>query len=469
MLQVERFRGEQVLYARKSKGSRMMQVAVCSLVLLCTLQTHTIAGDKDEWSWRMATDPEEQCRTRRELDSILAAHDRWVSTFFTFEKREERSGFGYASVHRMHGWETEEGRAVFVKADLDSADFRSRNLSYAVFDGSDLKGARFDSAYLYAASFRNCRLNGASFVAVEAEMGTRFDSSLFTKTDLSRANLATASFVGADFIETILDSADLYYTDLKGASFYNAIINGAKFYESDLSGAIFEPVDLPDLPLLSFARGIDRITYSSNPSSVVGLREEFANRGFRKGEREVICALRRHDQSVVSLVAFDLTCEYGSNLSRPWIIIATLHILSSIIYFIYMYGRSGSGIIITYPRDPLIGYEHLDGEGTTPGEDCHHVRIHNRTNHIRKSPSPLLKVAPLSFRLLGWALFFSTISAFNIGFRNVNFGRWLRGLTRKEFGVASFGWVRVVSGIQSLITVYLFALWLLCFTGTPFK
>lgn len=72
-------------------------------------------------------------------------------------------------------------------------------------------------------------------------------------------------------------------------------------------------------------------------------------------------------------------------------------------------------------------------------------------------------------RLFGWALFFSAISAFNIGFRGINFGRWLRLLTRKEFDLQPVGWVRVISGFQALMSVYLMALWILSFSGTPFK
>ena len=65
-------------------------------------------------------------------------------------------------------------------------------------------------------------------------------------------------------------------------------------------------------------------------------------------------------------------------------------------------------------------------------------------------------------------MFFSLMSAFNIGFRDINFGRWLRLLTRQEFDIKAVGWARVIAGWQSLISVYLIALWALTYFGRPF-
>ena len=58
--------------------------------------------------------------------------------------------------------------------------------------------------------------------------------------------------------------------------------------------------------------------------------------------------------------------------------------------------------------------------------------------------------------------------AFNIGFRDINFGRWIRLLMKREYDIRPIGWVRTVSGMQSLVTVYLVALWVLTYFGRPF-
>jgi len=72
-------------------------------------------------------------------------------------------------------------------------------------------------------------------------------------------------------------------------------------------------------------------------------------------------------------------------------------------------------------------------------------------------------------RVFGTAMFFSAMSAFNIGFRDINFGRWLRLLTRREYDISARGWARVIAGWQSLISVYLIALWILTYFGRPFE
>ena len=61
------------------------------------------------------------------------------------------------------------------------------------------------------------------------------------------------------------------------------------------------------------------------------------------------------------------------------------------------------------------------------------------------------------------------MSAFNIGFREINFGRWLRLLPRTEYDLKAKGWARSVAGFQSLISVYLIALWVLTYFGRPFE
>ena len=70
--------------------------------------------------------------------------------------------------------------------------------------------------------------------------------------------------------------------------------------------------------------------------------------------------------------------------------------------------------------------------------------------------------------MIYWAVFFSLMSAFNIGFREIDFGRWLRLLPRTEFDLKAKGWMRTVAGFQSLLSVYL-ALWVLSYFGRPFE
>jgi hypothetical protein len=73
----------------------------------------------------------------------------------------------------------------------------------------------------------------------------------------------------------------------------------------------------------------------------------------------------------------------------------------------------------------------------------------------------------LSVLLIG--LYFSLLSAFSLGWRELNVGTWIARLQPHEYILRPTGWVRMVSGIQSLLSVYLLALWVLTYFGRPFE
>ena len=80
------------------------------------------------------------------------------------------------------------------------------------------------------------------------------------------------------------------------------------------------------------------------------------------------------------------------------------------------------------------------------------------------------------FRLKGsgwstdkWGFYFSLLSAFSIGWRDINVGNWIARMQRREYVLRPTGWVRTVSGLQSLLSVYLLALWVLTYFGRPFE
>lgn len=73
------------------------------------------------------------------------------------------------------------------------------------------------------------------------------------------------------------------------------------------------------------------------------------------------------------------------------------------------------------------------------------------------------------WRAIGYAVYFSLLSAFNIGFREITVGNWISRLQRREYTFRAEGWVRVVAGVQSLLSVYMLAMWLLTYFGRPFQ
>ncbi len=65
--------------------------------------------------------------------------------------------------------------------------------------------------------------------------------------------------------------------------------------------------------------------------------------------------------------------------------------------------------------------------------------------------------------------FFSLLASFHLGWRELNVGVWISRLQPVEMSFRARGWVRVVSGIQSLMSVYLLAIWALTYFGYPFE
>ena len=72
-------------------------------------------------------------------------------------------------------------------------------------------------------------------------------------------------------------------------------------------------------------------------------------------------------------------------------------------------------------------------------------------------------------RVLLIGLYFSLLSAFHIGWRELNVGTWIARLQPREYALRATGWVRMLSGFQSLLSVYFLALWALTYFGRPFE
>ena len=81
-------------------------------------------------------------------------------------------------------------------------------------------------------------------------------------------------------------------------------------------------------------------------------------------------------------------------------------------------------------------------------------------------PEPLPKGF---FSALTYGFYFSLLSAFSIGFKELNVRNWITRLQREEYTLRATGWVKTVSGFQSLISVYLLALWVLAYFGRAFE
>ncbi len=282
---------------------------------------------------------------------------------------------------------------------------------------------------------------------------------------LSRAIVAEGELTGANLTSADLSGANLTGANLTGADLHHADLTSAKLDAADLARVIFEPKSLPELRRIAAAKNLELLTYKNDPDALAQLRKQFQDGGFREQERKITYALKRREADranyssfIFGMVFFDWTCRYGMSPGRPLILGVLLWILCSLLYFACLHTSGETGLYRVYSQsiqeDPSAHrrVERISppGGGQTPG------------------PRRFLQFFWREWLLLRTSMFFSLMSAFNIGFRDINFGRWLRLLTRQEFDIKVVGWARVVAGWQSLISVYLIALWVLTYFGRPF-
>ena len=91
-------------------------------------------------------------------------------------------------------------------------------------------------------------------------------------------------------------------------------------------------------------------------------------------------------------------------------------------------------------------------------------RLLDRSSNERE---PLHGLSPP--QTIRYALQFSILSAVHIGWRDLNVGNWIARMQPREYALRPSGWVRAVSGVQSLLSVYLLALSVLTYFGRPFE
>jgi hypothetical protein len=72
-------------------------------------------------------------------------------------------------------------------------------------------------------------------------------------------------------------------------------------------------------------------------------------------------------------------------------------------------------------------------------------------------------------KALAYGVYFSILSAFHIGWRDLNVGSWIARMQLREYSLRPTGWIRLLSGVQSLLSVYLLALAVVTYFGRPFE
>lgn len=392
--------------------------------------------------------------TQPEFDEIVARHERWL---------------------KLGTDAQDENMALW--ANLKDYDLRGLRITNVKLSYADLTNALLGPTpdqQAHATDLTNTDLEGATMTCSDLRRAELKD------TGLRRADLAWAKLCGTDFKQSHLENADLLGANLADASLDDAKLEGAFMPYTNLRRTYFEidPGSLPTALGLPLAKHLPTISFGYLPTPLVKLRDQFKQMGLRDQEKQLTVAImraemRKHTQEVpikfvhgnteraFNKIFFDWTCEYGYKPGRCLKLLVTLFFLFALLYVVAQQFPGERGGIWAVWDDHRI----LRADGSTAPE-----RLTNGFPPSALSETRLGMVfRRLGLSVVGLALWFSLLSAFQIGWQAFNFGIWFARMQPREYQLRATGWVRVAAGTQSLISVYFVALWLLTYFGTPFE
>ncbi len=267
------------------------------------------------------------------------------------------------------------------------------------------------------------------------------------------ADFTGASLKGAFLREANLAGANLSRARFDGATLEGADLSKARVYETDFTGVALDQAKLEYVVFVG-AKGLSDIRVT-DPVKVAELRQIARRTGLRQEDRALTSALRKFS------LEYDTA---ASRLTQGWILGGVLT----------DYGARPSAsllalVAIIFVFWPVYVCALLLG-GRRDGSKSGIYRVWNSDRVVVLSDEPPSERQQLDLpRSLATALYFSLLSAFQLGWREFNVGNWIRRLHPGEYDLRPVGWVKVVSGVQSLVCVYLLALWALTYFGRPFE
>lgn len=319
------------------------------------------------------------------------------------------------------------------KTKKSESDPRRADLCMSSLKGLDLSGVNLMSANLSGAELNDANLSGANLIGA----------------DLRRARLDGANLTGARLIHANLSEAWLGGSNLSDANLRAA----------DVNGTVFEPKELPRPEGFAFVENLPYIEYNRTPGALMRLRRSLRDAGLSKAAREVTYAIKTREtfnqmvasrdrtasdilEGIFKYVFFHSTTLWGMEPGRALLILVSLIPVFAVPYVIVLRRPGANGIWRKWSDDRI------------------------RVDLGSKEPVRLY----LGWRqAISFGLYFSVLSAFNIGWRELNVGNWIQRLQADEYTLRATGWVRSVSGVQALISVYLLAIWALTYFGRPFE
>jgi hypothetical protein len=380
---------------------------------------------------------------------------------------------------------------------LSGANLKRSFLSRAILIDANLSGADLSKADLNGADLRNANLNGANMRKVSLIQTNLRDTAVDQTTqisdkwrlvweilnngakgkNLSNADLSDADLRYIDLSKINLRGADLSGTDLSEANFSEADLrkanlSKARLTEVNLEDAIisgvnlektqYEPASSPHRDFLGGIRGLSTVWFEDEEQSgLLMLRTALKDAGLRNLEREATYAIEYLKTEKLpwykkwaKRFLFEWTSGYGLHYLRPLLILCAMIIAFSFVYIYPMFVNGKSSIYRIWPYSKIKDEKEKD----EPERLIFDILPNNQ---IEKDSKLFLTTAV-------YALYFSFLSTFHIGYLNLNLGNWITRIQPHDYSLSATGNVRIFAGLQSLLGTYLLALWILTHFFRPF-
>ena len=320
---------------------------------------------------------------------------------------------------------------------LVEAALSGKFLAFSDMNNTPLQGVNFTRVLsMRGAWLSEADLQGAKFRSVDLETADLTDANL-RLADLTDANLRRAKLIRANLDDAIVRDTTFAFADVRDATYSpkptyapSKEVVGMKFVHTVRFGTMRE-------------------------SGMAQLRKIFKDLHLRDLEQDATFSIRRHSATFFEYVAFQLTVGWGREPGRALKIMLGIFVVSSL-YYALVIGMQNSNQPPKWKSRILLARlsDHLssdNGDFTIQKDSCAQVLKTSR------------------WGIWGWSVWFSALSAFHIGWRDLNFGTWLTRIQPDEFVLRGYGLLRIVSGVQSLLSVYLLAIWAVTTFGRPFE
>jgi uncharacterized protein YjbI with pentapeptide repeats len=300
---------------------------------------------------------------------------------------------------------------------------------------------------------------------------------------------------------------------IAGSDISFPIVNNFKFFQiwksNNFNNALFSDIDwdgvrLNSIPLcapnlLSFyeAKNLHKINVWRSQHTLSEIKNGLKEAGLREQERDITYALKKSErlmkkesgktvdfiESYLLYILFELTSDWGRSPNKPlgilgyiWIITALY--FSAIIYkngkveselnqqglspfeiqqyFVNNYHLSINSIWATIPvYDNENMFKNNKIECITPNFFYHeaHKKLYNL-----KFP-PFFQFSLMIWSTISFGFYYSLYTAFQISWTQFKFGNLISRLQMREYSLHATGIARIISGLNSIISLYLITLW----------